>query len=266
MASELPVSHETVHKLFTEVRDRVPDKKLVIAIGRLLARQAATETDVRKVEADLAAIWLAAEREPFLASIGAAGRPGVLHTPSENKTVGVPNIDVQPPRGVSADSAAGLDSNPPLGATYHPQATLFAIFSGVAEDVELCLFDSKGDEQRVSLTPADGGIWQGTLAGIPPGQRYGYRVHGPYDPSNGLRCNPSKLLLDPYAKAVNGRVRWNEAVYGYASGEHDNPNHLDSAPFVPKALVVDPTFDWQSDNLPRPPTPILSCTRDTSAA
>ena len=89
----------------------------------------------------------------------------------------------------------------PLGATYDGSGTNFALFSEVAERVELCLFDADGNETRVSLPEVDGFIWHGFTPDIEPGQRYGYRVHGPYDPPNGLRCNPNKLLIDPYARA-----------------------------------------------------------------
>src|SRR5687768_9295534 len=109
----------------------------------------------------------------------------------------------------------------PLGATYDGAGTNFALFSEVAERVELCLFDESGAEQRVRLSEVDGFVWHCYLPGIEPGQRYGYRVHGPYDPGRGLRCNPAKLLIDPYAKAVDGPVRWDEAVFGYPFGEPD---------------------------------------------
>ena len=95
----------------------------------------------------------------------------------------------------------------PLGATYDGAGTNFALFSEVAERVELCLFDDDGKESRVDLREVDGFVWHGYLPGISPGQRYGYRVHGPYNPPAGQRCNPAKLLLDPYAKAIDGQVR-----------------------------------------------------------
>jgi isoamylase len=102
----------------------------------------------------------------------------------------------------------------PLGATWDGWGTNFALFSEVAERVELCLFDSSGDgagkldETKVELTEVDGFVWHGYIPGISPGQRYGYRVHGPWDPQRGLRCEPSKLLLDPYGKAVEGDISW----------------------------------------------------------
>src|SRR5690606_23934519 len=99
----------------------------------------------------------------------------------------------------------------PLGATWDGVGTNFSVFSEVAERVELCLFDDDGTESRVDLPEVDGFVWHGYLPGIMPGQRYGLRVHGPYRPEHGHRCNPAKLLLDPYGKAVEGSVRWNEA-------------------------------------------------------
>ena len=123
----------------------------------------------------------------------------------------------------------------PLGATYDGIGTNFALFSEVAQRVELCLFDDRGNsEQRLDVTEVDGYVWHCYLPGIGPGQRYGYRVHGPHDPESGLRCNPSKLLLDPYAKAIDGQVRWDAAVYGYPVGGDDRVgNETDSVPFVP---------------------------------
>ena len=96
----------------------------------------------------------------------------------------------------------------PLGATWDGWGTNFALFSEVAERVELCLFDEDGKETKVDLHEVDGFVWHGYLPGVSPGQRYGYRVHGPYNPGAGQRCNPSKLLLDPYAKAIDGHITW----------------------------------------------------------
>jgi glycogen operon protein len=141
----------------------------------------------------------------------------------------------------------------PLGATYDGSGTNFAIFSEAAEKVELCLFSARGKEQRIRLTEVDGFVWHGYLPSIEPGQRYGYRMHGPYDPAQGLRCNPNKLLIDPYSKALDGAVRWDEAVFGYPFGDPDGRNDTDSAPFVPKSVVVNPFFDWGSDRSPRIP-------------
>ncbi|SDX43824.1 glycogen operon protein [Geodermatophilus africanus] len=140
----------------------------------------------------------------------------------------------------------------PLGATYDGTGTNFAIFSEVAEKVELCLFDDDGTEQRIRLPEMDGYVWHAFLPGIQPGQRYGYRVHGPYDPSQGLRCNPTKLLLDPYAKAIDGQIDWDPSVFGYDfdSGER---NDEDSAVHMPKSVVVNPYFDWGVDRPPKTP-------------
>ena len=102
----------------------------------------------------------------------------------------------------------------PLGATYDGSGTNFALFSEAAERVELCLFDTDGTETRHRLGEVDGFVWHSFLPGVEPGQRYGYRVHGPNDPKHGLRCNPSKLLLDPYAKAIDGTIEWDESLFG----------------------------------------------------
>ncbi|MGY1858287.1 glycogen debranching protein GlgX [Modestobacter sp. SYSU DS0290] len=143
-------------------------------------------------------------------------------------------------------------SDYPLGATYDGTGTNFAIYSEVAEKVELCLFDAEGNEERVRLPERDAGVWHAFLPGIQPGQRYGYRVHGPNDPAQGLRCNPNKLLLDPYAKAIDGQIDWDESVFGYhfESGER---NDDDSAAHMPKSVVVSPFFDWGTDRPPKTP-------------
>jgi isoamylase len=140
----------------------------------------------------------------------------------------------------------------PLGATFDGAGTNFALFSEVAERVELCLFDG-GTETRVPLPEVDGFVWHGHLPGIGPGQHYGYRVHGPYDPGAGHRCNPAKLLLDPYAKAVEGEVRWDQAVFSYPFGSPDEIDTADSAPYVPRSVVVNPYFDWDTDRPPHTP-------------
>ncbi|SHF13225.1 glycogen operon protein [Streptoalloteichus hindustanus] len=140
----------------------------------------------------------------------------------------------------------------PLGATYDGAGTNFALFSEVADRVELCLFDEADRETRVELREVDGFVWHAYLPRVTPGQRYGYRVHGPHDPPAGLRCNPHKLLLDPYAKAITGDLRWNEALFGYVLGGGER-NDADSAPYLPKSVVVDPFFDWSSDQPPGRP-------------
>jgi isoamylase len=141
----------------------------------------------------------------------------------------------------------------PLGATWDGWGTNFALFSEAAEQAELCLFDEAGAETRVELTEVDGFVWHGYLPSISPGQRYGYRVHGRYDPRNGDRCAPSKLLLDPYAKAVDGDVSWDEALFDYRWADPRKPNTADSAPFMPKNVVINPFFDWGNDRPPRIP-------------
>jgi glycogen operon protein len=141
----------------------------------------------------------------------------------------------------------------PLGATYDGAGTNFSLYTEVADKVELCLFDEDNVESRVPLTEVDGFIWHGYLPGIGPGQRYGYRIHGPYDPARGMRCNPAKLLLDPYAMAIEGGVTWNEAVYGYRFGHPETRNDLDSAPYVPRSVVINPFFGWGHDRPPATP-------------
>jgi isoamylase len=142
----------------------------------------------------------------------------------------------------------------PLGATYDGVGTNFSVFSEVAEQVELCLFDADGNETRIAMEEVSGFVWHGYAFGIGPGQRYGYRVHGPYDPAAGLRCNPHKLLVDPYAKSVVGELQWGQEVFGYTFGDPDGPpDELDSAGSVPRSVVTNPYFDWGHDR--RPDTP-----------
>ncbi|GIH25686.1 glycogen operon protein GlgX homolog [Acrocarpospora phusangensis] len=141
----------------------------------------------------------------------------------------------------------------PLGATYDGAGTNFALFSEVADGVELCLFDAEGVEERVPLSEVEAFVWHCYLPGVQPGQRYGYRVHGPYEPAKGLRSNPRKLLLDPYAKAIEGAIQWDQAVYGYNFGEPDSRNDEDSAPFMPRSVVINPFFGWGHDRPPATP-------------
>ena len=141
----------------------------------------------------------------------------------------------------------------PLGATYDGAGTNFAVFSEVAESVDLCLFDDSDVETVVTLPEYDAFVWHGYLPGVSPGQRYGFRVHGPDDPASGNRCNPSKLLLDPYAKAVQGRVDWHESLFGYPFGNPEGHNNEDSAPHAMKSVVINPYFDWRSDHQLRIP-------------
>ncbi|MEU9393135.1 glycogen debranching protein GlgX [Streptomyces sp. NPDC048324] len=141
----------------------------------------------------------------------------------------------------------------PLGATFDGAGTNFAVFSEVAERVELCLFDEDGSEERVPLREVDGFVHHIYLPDVGPGRRYGFRVHGPYRPESGERCNPGKLLLDPYAKAIEGEIEWNEALFPYHFEDADRYNDLDSAPYMPKSVVVNPYFDWGSDHPLRTP-------------
>jgi isoamylase len=149
--------------------------------------------------------------------------------------------------------AAWPGTDYPLGATYDGVGTNFSLFSSVAERVELCLLDAAGAETRVTLQEMNGFVWHGYLPGIGPGQRYGYRVHGPYEPAAGHRCNPAKLLLDPYAKAIEGQVDGDPAVFSYRFADHDERNDEDSAPHVPRSVVVNPYFDWAADRTPGTP-------------
>jgi isoamylase len=142
----------------------------------------------------------------------------------------------------------------PLGATFDGSGTNFSLFSELAQRVELCLFDDQGHETRVDLPESTALCWHGYLPNVRPGQRYGYRIHGPWAPEQGQWCNPSKLLLDPYAKAVDGLWDWSEAVFPYHFNEPENSkNELDSGPFVSKSVVINPYFDWGSDRQPNTP-------------
>ncbi len=143
----------------------------------------------------------------------------------------------------------------PMGAVPCDSGTNFAVFSAHAERVELCLFNSDGAETRHVLRNRDGDVWHGHLPGIRPGARYGYRVHGPYDPEAGHRFNPNKLLIDPYARRFDGRLAWSDAVMGYRVGDPRADLSLDardSAPFVPKSVVTQPSAPWD-DTAPRRP-------------
>ncbi len=147
----------------------------------------------------------------------------------------------------------------PLGATWDGDGVNFALFAEHATGVELCLFDETDGTRQVAclpLTEQTDLVWHGYLPDVRPGQRYGYRVHGPYQPAEGHRFNPAKLLLDPYAKAIDGTVQWNDAVFGYQVGHQDAdliPDERDSAPAMPKSVVIDPAFDWEEDRPPRIP-------------
>src|ERR1035438_9580156 len=152
----------------------------------------------------------------------------------------------------------------PLGATWDGWGTNFTLFSEVAERVQLCLFDEADDdagsgagskltETQIDLTEIDGFVWHGYLPGIAPGQRYGYRVHGPYEPPRGRRCDGSKLVLDPYGKAIEGDVSWDESLFDYQFANPSKRNTTDSAPRMPKNVVINPFFDWGDDRAPQIP-------------
>ena len=143
-----------------------------------------------------------------------------------------------------------------LGALWDGRGAHFAVFAEDAEAVELCLFDARGEECRLQLPDCTNGIWRGYLPRVQPGQRYGYRVYGPYDPQRGHRFNPHKLLIDPYARQLAGALRWNKALYGYRMGGAKAdlvPDRTDSARYLPKAVLVDASFDWGNDRAPRTP-------------
>jgi len=140
-------------------------------------------------------------------------------------------------------------SSSPLGATWDGSGTNFALFSSVATRVELCLFDSGGEREiaRIPLPEMTHETWHGYLPDVRPGQLYGYRVHGPYEPPAGHRCNPNKLLIDPYARALAGELVWDDALYGYTIGHPDADlsfDERDSAAFVPRSVVVDTAHTW----------------------
>ena len=144
----------------------------------------------------------------------------------------------------------------PLGATYDGEGVNFALFSENAEAVELYLYDSSNQQEieKFKITEKTHQVWHIYVSGIKPGQLYGYRVHGPYDPAQGHRFNPHKLLIDPYAKAISGVVQWNDALFAYNIVEDDlSLDTTDSAPFVPKSVVIDGHFDWGDDHPPRVP-------------
>ncbi|HRC11967.1 MAG TPA: glycogen debranching protein GlgX [Dermatophilaceae bacterium] len=143
----------------------------------------------------------------------------------------------------------------PLGATYDGSGVNFALFSEIADRVELCLIADDGTETRVEMPEHDAFVWHVYLPTVQPGQRYGYRVHGPYDPANGHRCNPAKLLLDPYAKAIDGEMRGDQALFGYSFDDPELglsavPNEVDSLGHTMLSVVTNPFFDWGKDRSP----------------
>jgi isoamylase len=147
----------------------------------------------------------------------------------------------------------------PLGATWDGQGVNFALYADNATSVELCLYDSNDhtiETGRIKLQERTHHMWHTYIPGLQPGQLYGYRVHGPYEPQNGHRFNPNKLLIDPYAKAISGTIEWSDALFGYHVGHPDEDlsfSDSDSAPFIPKSVVIDQSFDWGDDRKPRIP-------------
>lgn len=147
----------------------------------------------------------------------------------------------------------------PLGATFDGNGVNFAIYSETAEEVELCLFenlDSETEFLKVKLKEREHHVWHVYIPDMKPGQLYGYRVYGPYDPKNGHRFNPNKLLFDPYAKAISGTIDWHDDVFGYRIGHPDEDlsyNESNSAPYVPRSVVVNPNFDWENVECPKIP-------------
>ena len=152
--------------------------------------------------------------------------------------------------------SAGTPSR--LGASWDGRGTNFALFSANAQKVELCLFDNQGrrELERIELPERSEDVWHGYLNDVSPGQLYGYRVEGPYEPERGHRFNPNKVLLDPYARAIAGDVRWSDEMFGYTLGHGDADlsfDARDNAVFTPKAVVVDGGFDWGVDRRPGRP-------------
>ena len=141
----------------------------------------------------------------------------------------------------------------PLGVTYDGLGVNVAIWSEGADAVEFCSFDASGQETRHELGESTFHVFHGYVPGITPGQRYGFRVHGPWDPDNGLRFNPNKLLIDPYARAISGNIRLEPALFGHEGGDDLVQSTLDSAPVTPRSIVSTRGFDWTGDHAPRTP-------------
>src|SRR6202453_1790156 len=150
----------------------------------------------------------------------------------------------------------------PLGASYDGAGTNFSLFSEIAERVDLCLIDERGDETRIPLDEVDGYVWHAYLPNITPGQRYGFRVHGPFDPGAGHRCDPSKLLLDPYGKSFDGDFTFGQALFSYDLTAVDpngdtaitgTPPMIDSLGQTMTSVVINPFFDWAFDRAPLTP-------------
>src|SRR5712671_3377645 len=164
---------------------------------------------------------------------------------------------VRPPATAVQPLSRVREGNPfPLGATWDGTGVNFALFSAHATKVELCIFDIEGKREleRIELPEFTDEVWHGYLPEARPGTTYGYRVHGPYDPASGHRFNPNKLLLDPYARAISGQLRWSDVLFGYRFGgprEDLSIDRRDSARFMPKCRVIDSAFTWDHDRHPR---------------
>lgn len=146
----------------------------------------------------------------------------------------------------------------PLGAIWDGKGVNFALYAENATQVELCLFDEETmrESERVKIFERSNHIWHVYIPGLRPGQLYGYRVHGPYEPQNGHRFNPNKLLIDPYAKAITGTIHWHDSLFGYKVGDPEEDlsfSEDDSAPFIPKCVVIDGRFNWGNDRAPKIP-------------
>ncbi|HUR57066.1 MAG TPA: hypothetical protein VM029_05125, partial [Opitutaceae bacterium] len=180
--------------------------------------------------------------------------------PAEKKTRAkkAPKSSRNEPASAGKEMRVWKGHSYPLGATWTGDGVNFALFSENATGVELCLFDQLGEVEtaRIPFTARANSVWHAFLPDVKPGQLYGYRVHGPYEPARGHRFNANKVLLDPYARAIAGRVDWSEEMFGYTIG---NPagdlsfDERDNAARTPKAVVVDPTFSWGTDTKPNRP-------------
>ncbi|CAG5067596.1 Glycogen operon protein GlgX [Dyadobacter sp. CECT 9623] len=167
------------------------------------------------------------------------------------------NEVLESPDSMNLDLRPG--SSYPLGATWDGEGVNFAVFSENATKVELCLFEgpeAEAENVKIEIEEVTHHIWHVYVPGLEPGQLYGYRMHGPYEPENGHRFNPNKLLIDPYAKALSSTIKWDDSLFSYEIGNEQQDlsfSETDSAAFIPKSVVTDPNFDWEDDELPRIP-------------
>jgi isoamylase len=197
--------------------------------------------------------WLQAEREiRERTGSGIGRRTSVTEEAPRNRLPGP--VSVTAPLQFESRSRVLPGEPLPLGATPDDRGTNFSIFSEVAERVELCLFDEHEKETRIALPECTAFCWHGYVRDVGPGQRYGFRIHGPWDPPQGHRCNPAKLLLDPYARAISGEIQWADPLFPYRVGGEDvDRDDSDNARYVPKSLVVNDAFDWEDDEPLRHP-------------